>query len=90
MRARAAQVKPCNRRPILRPSRHRTIEKKLLQIQLAMEDVAFRQPVSSFEIQRRQHLARNNCLWNVGRILGNLLDHAISEQFTIVVPRTLP
>ena len=51
-----------------------------------MKNVAFGQAVGAFQIERRQYLASENRIGDVGRVLGNLLDHAVAEQFALLVP----
>ncbi len=65
----------------MRPSCYRTHEEKLLQAEIAVENIAFGQSVSALEIERRQHLAGDDRARNVGRIFGDFLDHAIAQQF---------
>src|SRR5690242_18362041 len=79
----AAEIKPVNRRPVLRPTRYRTHKKKLLQSQIAMEDIALRQTIGTFQIERREHLPCHDSIGNVRRVLGDLLYYPIAEQFTI-------
>ena len=54
---RPAHVEIAHRRPILRPPWHWPQEEQLLQRELALEDVAFRQPPLAFEIERGHDLA---------------------------------
>src|SRR5579863_1763727 len=60
MNSRSAEIKPCNRRAVLRPPRNRTHKEELLQAKVAVEDIAFGQPIGAFEIERRQHLPRDD------------------------------
>jgi len=51
-----------------------------------VKNIAFGQPVSAFQIERRKHLARDNRVRDIGRVLGDLLDHTVAEQFAFLVP----
>ena len=86
MRRRAAHIEVANRRRVLRPSRGRPQKEQLLERQLALEDVAFRQAPLALEIERRQHLAVQNDVPNVGRVLGDRVDDGVAERFALGVP----
>src|SRR5262249_39447369 len=86
VRACSAEVKAADRSSILRPSRDRAHKEQLFQPEIAMKDVAFGQPVSALEVKWRKHLAGNDGIGHVGRILGDLLHYTISQQFALLVP----
>src|SRR5207237_1599757 len=56
MRGRSAHPQIANRRRVLRPPGNRAREEQLLERQLALEDVAFREPELALEVERRQNL----------------------------------
>src|SRR5205807_2531556 len=89
MRSCSAEIESVNGRAVLRPSSHGTHKEKLLQAQIAMEDVALGQTIGAFQIQRRKHLPGHDRLGNVGCVFSNLLDYAIAQQFALVVPVSL-
>jgi len=70
----------------LRPPRHRTHKEELLQPQVAVKNVAFGQSIGSFQVERRQDLPRQDRARNIGRVLRNLLQYAISQKFALLVP----
>src|SRR3954470_6261690 len=86
MRCRSAHPQILNRRLVLRPPRHRARKEQLLERQLALEDVAFRQTELAFEIEWRHHLPMQNDVADVRCILGDRLDHRVAERLALVVP----
>src|SRR5580704_5173823 len=86
MRAGAAQIQTMDWSSVLRPSGQGTHEEKLLQPQVAVENVAFGQAVRTLEIERREHLARKDHTGYVGRVFSNFPDYAVAEQFPFLVP----
>src|SRR6185295_12096376 len=89
MRRRAAHVETVDRRLVLRPSWSRTQEEQLLQCQLALEDIAFRQSPLALEIQRRHHLTMQDGVAHVGRVLGKGVDDDVAEGLALGVPRAV-
>src|SRR5579862_2382535 len=86
MGGRSAHIKVLNRCTEARVARCRTQEEKLLKRKLALEDVAFAQSPLAFEIERRHHLAMQDDVFDVGRVLGNGVDDSIAKCFFLVVP----
>src|SRR4029450_2551475 len=79
MRGRPAHVEATDWRPVTCPSRYRPQKEQLLQSQLALEDVAFRQPPFALEIERRHDLAMEHDVAEVGRVFGNGVDHGVTK-----------
>src|ERR1700683_4589200 len=52
-----------------------------------MEYVALGQSIGALEIQRSENLSRDHCIRNVGWVLGNFLDHAVTKQIAVFIPR---
>src|SRR5687767_13396296 len=86
MRGRAAHVKVLDWRTILRPTGSGAQGEKLLQSQLTLEDVSFRQPKFAFEIERRYDLPVQNDVFNVRGVLCDGVDDGIAELFALLVP----
>src|SRR5262249_28160390 len=86
MRGRSAHVKVANRRLVLRPAWRRTEEEKLLERQLALEDVSFRQAESALDIERRQHLTMQDDVSDVRRVFGERVDDRVAERLAAFVP----
>ena len=82
----SAHVELLDRRGVLRPARHRPQEEQLFERQLALEDVAFRQPEVPLDVERRQHLAMEDQVADVRRVLGNGVDHRVAERLALQVP----
>ena len=60
MRSRSAQIEVANRRAVPRPAEQRARHEELIERQLAVKDVAARQPVRPLEIERRDDLPRDD------------------------------
>ena len=71
MRRRAAHVEAADRRAVLRPAGRGAQEEQLLERQLALEDVAFGQAPLALEVERREHLAVQDDVADVRRVLGD-------------------
>ena len=67
----AAHPQVADRRRVLRPAGSRPQEEQLFQRQLALEDIAFGQAELALEIERRQDLAVQDDVADVGRVLGD-------------------
>src|SRR5271168_2889626 len=85
MRARAAKIKSGDGRAVLRPPGNRTHEKKLLERKIAVKNISFGEAVGAFQIERSEHLPRDDGLWEVRRVLRDFFHHAVAEQFAIFV-----
>ena len=86
MRGRSAHIKVLDGSAELRPTRHRPQEEELLQRKFALENVAFAKPELALQIERRDHLAMQNDVLDVGRVLGDGVDHVVAESFLLIVP----
>ena len=73
MGRRPAHVQVLDRRLVLRPARRRAKEEQLLERQLTLEDVAFRQPPLAFEIERRDHLPLRMMFGRLGAYSASVL-----------------
>src|SRR5436190_15899071 len=86
MRRRAAQVKILDRRAKCSPSRDRPQEKQLFERKLALEDVAFGQSPLTFKIERRDDLAVQNDVFDIGRVFSNRINDSVAESFFLSIP----
>ena len=86
MRRRTAQVEILNRRAEHRPARHRTQKEQLLQRELTLENIALAQSPFPFQIERRDHLAMQNDVLDIRRVLGNGVDDGVAELFFLRIP----
>src|SRR6202008_2006716 len=84
----AAQVEPVYRRAILRPSRNRAHEEKLIERQVTVKNISFGQPVRTLEIERGQNLPGEDRSREVRCVLANLSNDMVAEQLAIFVPRS--
>src|ERR1700678_1072992 len=82
----STQIKSIDRRPVLRPAGDGAHEKKLLEREIAVKNVAFGEAVGTFKVERREHLPRDDRTRHVGRVLADLLHHQVAEQFALFVP----
>src|SRR5580700_667431 len=89
MRGGAAHVKVVNRRAVVGPSRDRTEEKKLLEGELALENIALREAKLALEVERRENLTAGDNLFDVGGVLGDSVDDGVAESFALIVPGAL-
>src|SRR5439155_19927866 len=87
MRRRAAHPELPNRRLVLSPAGNRAREEQLLERQLALKDVAFRQAELALEIERRQHLAVQDDVLDVRGVLRDGVDDGVAERVALLVPR---
>ncbi len=76
-----------DRRLVARPAGRRTQEEQLLERQLALEDVPFRQPELALDVERRQHLPVQDDVADVRRVLGDRVDDGVAERLALLVPR---
>src|SRR5688572_867098 len=86
MRSRAAHIKVLDWRTILRPTRSGSQEEELLQSQLSLENVSFRQSKLTLEIERRYDLPVQNDVSNVRGVLCDCVDDGVAELFALLVP----
>src|SRR5882672_3804339 len=88
MRARSAQIQSFDGRAVLRPARHRPHEKKLLEIQVAVKNVALRQTIGSLKVQWGDNLHRFDGARNVGSKFHDFLHDTTGEQIPVLIPRS--
>ncbi len=79
MRARAAKIKSCDGRAILRPTGDRAHEKKLLERKIAVKNISFRQAVSAFQVQRSKYLPCDDRPRHVGCVLADFFHYTVAE-----------
>src|SRR5262249_2410150 len=87
MRAGAAQIEILDRRRGAGPREERTADEQLIERQLAVEDVAAGEAVVALEVERRDHLARDDRRGEAG---GEPLDRprrGRAEAVALGVPR---
>src|SRR5262245_6113919 len=81
VRGGSAHVEAADRRPVLGPARRGPQEEKLLQRQLALEDVSFREAPLPLEIQGSDDLAVPDDVLEVGSVLRDRVDDSVAELF---------
>src|SRR5580704_18975352 len=86
VRARAAKIKSGDGRAVVRPSGDGAHKEKLLERKISVKNVSFGEAVGAFQIERREHLSRDDGVRHVGRILRNFFNQAIAEKLAIFVP----
>src|SRR5580698_3640983 len=86
MRGRATEIKVLDGSAELRISRHWAKKEKLLQRQFALKNIAFTQSPLAFEIERGDDLFVQNDVSNIGRVLGDGIDHVVAEGFFLIAP----
>jgi hypothetical protein len=67
----------------------RTQEEQLLQRQLSLEDVAFRQAEVALDVERRQDLPVQDAIPDVRRVLGDRVHDRVAERLPVGVPASL-
>ena len=77
---RAAQVQAANRRAIIGESRNRPEGEELMQRHRPLKDIAARQVERSLEIERRQHLPRQNRALEIRRIFIEQVETTIGKR----------
>src|SRR5216683_530166 len=82
----SAHIKVLDGRAELRPARYWSQEEELLERKLALEDIAFAQAKIAFQIKRRDHLPVQDDVLDIGRVLGNGIDHVVAEGLFLVIP----
>jgi len=58
----------------------------LLERQLALKNIPFRQSKFAFEIERRQNLSMQNNVFDIRRVLSDRIDDCIAKLFALVIP----
>ena len=86
MRGRPAHVEALDGRPVLRPSRRGPQEEELLERELALEDVAFRQAPLALQIERRDDLPVQDDVPQIRRELRQRVDDRVAERLALRVP----
>src|SRR5699024_8149796 len=82
---RADEIEPAYGRAILRPARHRAVEEKLIEGQLALKDVAFGQTDLALDITGRAHLGMQHAPPEAGADALDLVEDGIAER----IPRPI-
>src|ERR1700683_3416070 len=86
MCGRTAEIKVLDGSAELRISRNRPKKEQLLERKFALKDIAFAQSPFAFQIERRDDLLVQNDVSNIGRVLGDSVDHVVAEGFFLIVP----
>ena len=86
MRARSAEEQILDRRPVARPAEQRARDEQLIERQLAVEDVAAGQAVRALEVERRDHLARDDRRVEARRVLRDRARRRGAEAIALGVP----
>ncbi len=87
MRGRAAHIKLVDGSAVVRPTGDRTKEKELLEREFALENISLREAELALEIERRENLAPDDNLFDVGGMFGDGVDDSVAEGFALFVPR---
>src|SRR5579872_1652057 len=90
MRASPAQVQAGDGSAVLRPARHRAHEEQLLQSQVAVKNISFREAVNPLQIERGQDLPRDDGTGHVGSVFSDFFYHPVTQQFAVLLPCALP
>src|SRR6476661_4139398 len=73
--------------PMIPPPGRGAEEEQLLQGQLSLEDVAFRQSPLTLQIERGDYLAMADDVPDVRGVLRDGVDDRVAERLAMVVPR---
>src|SRR5207302_1945724 len=86
VRGRTAHIEVADGRAVVGPDGDRTKEEKLFERKLALENIALREAELALEIERGEHLAADDDVFDVGGILGDGVDDVVAEGFFPIVP----
>ena len=86
VRARAAQIEPGHRRPVLRPAGKRPAGKHLPGHHIQVANVPIRQPNPLFEVRGRQQLPVQEGAAKVGCIAGEGVDELLTDGVSLLLP----
>ena len=86
MGARTAEIKIFDRRSVFCPTGYRTEEKELIQSELALKDISFRQAEFFFQVPGRNHLAMKDDIFQVWCIFAQRINYRIAQRFTFFRP----
>src|SRR5882762_4020892 len=86
MRATSAQIQILNRRSVTRPIQQRPHGEKLVESQIAVEDLSASKAVGVFQVLRSDDLVRQNQLGQVGSVLRESLNHGLSQRLALSFP----
>ena len=89
MRGGAAHIEVVDGRAVVGPSRDRTEEKKLLEGELTLENIALREAELALEVERRENLTAGDNPFDVGSALRDSVDDGVAESFALIVPGAL-
>ena len=82
----AAHIKVVDGSAVISPAGNGAKEKKLLEGEFALENVALREAEFALEVERREDLAAGDDFFDVGGMLGDGVDDGIAEGFALLVP----
>src|SRR5215472_398292 len=86
MSTRSAQIQSVDRSAVPGPAGYRSHKEQLVQCHVTMKDVAAGERVVAFHIQRRDHLAMNDGILDIGGILRQCVDTPVGELLLHSVP----
>src|SRR5687768_18212447 len=89
MRPRAAHVKAGDRRAVARPAEERPREEQLVERRLAVQRMTAREAVRLLQVERGQHLPRDDERREAGRVLVQHPGDEIAELRRARAPRAL-
>src|SRR5260370_34611677 len=87
MRGGTAHIEIADRSAIVGPAGNGAQEKKLLERELALKDIALGEAELALEIERRENLAADDDFFDVGGVLGNRVDDVVAKGLALLVPR---
>ena len=82
----ATQIEVIDRRPVIRPTRNRAHEQKLIQHELTMINVAFGETVGLLEVKRGDGFTIYDCRFQMGEVFCEGVDCQIFNMGTLIVP----
>src|SRR6185369_4541498 len=89
MRPRSAQEETLHGRAVSRPAGYWTHDEHLVETHFAVKDVTAGDAEATLQVERRQHLPMLDDLADVGSVLLDQRDDAVTERLAQLVPRTL-
>src|SRR6266404_7159405 len=89
MRGGSAHIEVIDRGAIVGPAGDGAEEEKLLEGELALEDIALRQAEFALEIERGEDLAADDNFFDVGGVLGDGVDYRVTKGFFVIIPGAL-
>src|SRR5262245_17407925 len=82
----STQIEIGDRRSVLCPTWGGSQEEQLLQCQLTLKNIPFRQTPLTLEVERGDDLPMQDDLADVRRVLRERVDDDITERFALLIP----